>query len=113
MLLLYDNPAAWQNVTPEQMQNVIAEYVSWAQKLGQEGKLEGGQKLKDEGGRVLRLQGKQCSVVDGPYSETKEVIGGYYLIKANNYQEAVDIVKTCPHLKYGPKIEVREVDPMT
>jgi hypothetical protein len=113
MLLLYDNPAAFANVTPEQMQQVIGEYIAWAQKLGQEGKLEGGQKLKDEGGKVLRGAGKQTSVVDGPYSETKEVIGGYYLIKAKDYQDAVEIAKTCPHVKYGPKVEVREIDPMT
>ncbi len=113
LLLLYDNPAGWQNVTPEEMQKVIGEYVGWSEKLAKEGKIEGGYKLKDEGGRVVRLAGKQASVVDGPYSETKEVIGGVYLIKAKDYNEAVEIVKTCPHLKYGPKIEVREIDPMS
>ena len=113
MLLLYDNPAGWQNVTPEQMQSVIGEYVAWAEKLGKEGKLEGGQKLKDEGGKVIRLQGKQHNVVDGPYAETKEVIGGYYMIKAKDYAEAVEIAKSCPHARYGPKIEVRQIDPMT
>lgn len=113
MLLLYDDPSAFANVTPEQMQHVIGEYIAWAQKLGQEGKLEGGQKLKDEGGKVLKSAGKQVSVVDGPYSETKEIIGGYYLIKAKSYAEAVEIAKTCPHMKYGAKIDVREIDPMT
>jgi hypothetical protein len=113
LLLLYDNPAAWQNVTPEQMQKVIEEYMAWGQKLGQEGKLESGQKLKDEGGRVVRLQANQFNVVDGPYSETKEVIGGFYMIKAKDYAEAVEIAKSCPHAKYGPKIEVREVDAMS
>lgn len=113
MLLLYDNPGNWPSVTPEEMQKVIAEYIAWSDKLGKEGKIEGGHKLKDEGGRVVRLQGAKHSVVDGPYAETKEVIGGYYLIKAKDYAEAVEIAKSCPQVKYGPKIEVREVDPMS
>lgn len=112
MLLLYDNPAAFANVTPEQMQQVIQEYSAWMQKIGKEGRLVGGEKLKDEGGKVLRTEGKQVKVVDGPYSETKEVIGGYFIINAKNYNEAVEVSKTCPHMKYGAKIEVREVDPV-
>ena len=113
MLLLHDNPGAWPNVTPEEMQKIIGEYIGWSEKLAKEGKIEGGRKLKDEGGKVVRAAGKSFNVTDGPYTETKEVIGGYYLIKAKDYAEAVEIVKTCPHLKYGPKIEIREVDPMS
>ncbi len=110
MLLLYDNPSAWANVSPEDMQKVIQEYSSWAGGLAQQGKLAGGEKLRDEGGKVLRGDGKQVKVTDGPYSETKEVIGGYFTINAANYQEATDIAKTCPHVKYGPKVEIREVE---
>jgi hypothetical protein len=111
MLLLYDNPSAFANVTPEQMQQVIQEYNAWAGKLGQEGRLVGGEKLKDEGGKIIKQDGKQVKVTDGPYSETKEVIGGYFIIKADNYAQAVDISKTCPHVKYGPRIDVRQIDP--
>ena len=89
MLLLYDNPGNWPNVTPEEMQKVIAEYIAWSDKLGKEGKIEGGHKLKDEGGRVVRLQGNKHSVVDGPYTETKEVIGGYAIFEFRNKEEAV------------------------
>ena len=111
MLLLYDNPASFANVTPEQIQTIIEEYRAWAGKLGQEGRLAGGEKLKDEGGKVMRLEKAQVKVVDGPYVETKEVIGGYFIVKAANYAEAVEIAKSCPHMKYGAKMDVREVDP--
>ena len=111
MLLLYDTPTDFQGVSPEQMQQIVQEYYQWAGKLGQEGVLAGGEKLKEEGGKVLRRGKSKAEVTDGPYSETKEVVGGIFLINADNYAAAVEIAKTCPHMKYGPKIEVREIDP--
>ena len=72
----------------------------------------GGEKLKDEGGKIMRQEKNQVKVVDGPYSETKEVIGGYFIVKADSYAQAVELAKSCPHIKYGPKIEVREIDPV-
>ncbi len=48
---------------------------------------------------------------DGPFAEAKEVIGGIFTIDADSYDEAVEISKDCPHLKYGGWIEVREVEP--
>jgi hypothetical protein len=50
-------------------------------------------------------------VIDGPYSETKEIIGGYYVIEAPDYAGAVELLRDCPHLSYG-KIEVRQHDEM-
>lgn len=49
-------------------------------------------------------------MVDGPYSEAKEVIGGYFAIEAADYDEALDLCRDCPHLKYGERIELRRVD---
>jgi hypothetical protein len=60
------------------------------------------------------MRGKsQVRVTDGPYSETKEVLGGYFLIEAPNYNAAVDRARDCPSFEYGGTIEVREVDVMT
>jgi hypothetical protein len=50
--------------------------------------------------------------VDGPYAEAKEVVGGYYQIEAESYAEAIELCEDHPHLKYGGRIEVREVDRM-
>ena len=49
-------------------------------------------------------------MVDGPYTEAKEIVGGYFLIEAVDYDEAVQICRSCPHLKYGGRIELREID---
>ena len=110
ILFLYDCPADFADTTPEQMQGIIEEYSAWAQKLGAEGKHLGGQKLADEGGRILNCASGDVTVTDGPYSEAKEVIGGFMKILAPSYDEAVAIARTCPHARYGARIEVRQVD---
>jgi hypothetical protein len=110
MLLLYDNPSAAHEASPEEIQQIIQEYGAWAARMGENGCLVSGQKLKDEGGRILRQAGGRVSVVDGPFSETKEVIGGFFQIKAESYAEAVELAKSCPHVKYGVKTEVRQID---
>ncbi len=50
-------------------------------------------------------------MVDGPFAETKETIGGYYLVEAPSYAEAVEIACTCPILGAGGSVEVRELEP--
>jgi hypothetical protein len=76
ILLLHDAPDAYASLSPEQMQQVIQKYIAWGEKLRASGVLEGGQKLTDEPGRVMRTRNGQIRVTDGPYSETKEVLGG-------------------------------------
>ena len=112
MLALYDDPSSFANLGPEEIQQVIQAYNAWAENLGRQGKLAGGDKLKDGGGRVMRGAGTDLTVRDGPYSETKEILGGYFLIDADSYDEVQKLCSDCPHLKYGGTIEVRELDPM-
>lgn len=112
MLMLFDNPADYAGLTPAQMEAVVREYNEWAQKMGREGRLCGGEKLMDEGGRVL-VRGKSGpKVTDGPFSEAKEVLGGYFMINAESYDEAVEIAMSCPHVKYGASTHVRQVENM-
>jgi hypothetical protein len=108
MLLLYDDPSGWQNVSPEEMQKAIAKYMAWGQRLRDKGILAGSDKLQDNG-RVIRKSGSQIRVSDGPYAESKEVFGGYFAIEAPDYNSAVEECTDCPHLDYGGTIEVREV----
>jgi hypothetical protein len=112
MLLLHDNTAAFASVSPEQMQQVIEKYMRWGDHLKQMGVVQGGDKLTDEPGKVVRRKDGQVRVTDGPYSETKEVLGGYYLIEAATYDQAIDYARDCPHLEYGGTIEVRQIDMM-
>jgi hypothetical protein len=112
LLLLHDNPASFANVSPEQMQKVIEKYMAWGAKLRKAGIVEASNKLTNEPGRVMRSKDGQIRVTDGPYSETKEVLGGYYLIEAASYDQAIERTRDCPHLEYGGTIEVRQIDKM-
>lgn len=58
---------------------------------------------------MLRLNGSKPLVTDGPYSESKEVIGGYYTIEADDYEHAVETAKECPHVDFGT-IEIRAIE---
>ena len=110
LFLLYDNPANWAKFTPEQLQKAMAKYGVYGQKLREKKQWVAGHKLADEPGRVLRNKSGKIQATDGPYSETKEWLGGFYLIEAPNYNAAVEISRECPHLEFGGTIEVREVD---
>jgi hypothetical protein len=112
MLLLHEEPVDYSQFSPEQIQGVIAEYVAWKEKIERDGSFVGGEKLKDEGGRHLTGGNGSLRVTDGPYTEAKEVIGGYFTISAADYDEAAVIAGSCPHLKYGGRIELRETEPM-
>jgi len=111
MLLLHEQPSDFSEMSPEELQSIIGEYIAWRQKLVDEGKFEGAAKLRDEGGRIVSGANGDLRVTDGPYTEAKEVIGGYFTVSAADYDEAVNIARDCPHAKYGSRIEVREVDP--
>ena len=110
MLLLHDKTTSEMALSPEEIQAVIGEYMAWRDQLAAEGLLIGGEKLADEGGKHLKNVGGEIRVTDGPFAEVKEALGGYFAIKADDYEEAVEISKGCPHLKFGGWIELREID---
>lgn len=115
MLILHESPELMggADVSPEMIQAIIAKYTAWSGKLAASGKLLGGDKLRDnDRGRFMKQNKGEVVVTDGPFSETKEVIGGYFKIEAPSYEEAVALSRDCPHLELGGTIEVREVDPM-
>ena len=112
MLILHEEPVDFSQMSPDQIEAVIREYVAWSQKIEADGKYVGGQKLKDEGGKRLSGFSGDFRVTDGPYAEAKEVIGGFFTIAAADYDEAVEMSRDCPHLKYGGRIELREIEPV-
>ena len=112
LLLLYDRPDALPaDISPEEMQAIIQKYVRWTDKLQAAGRVVASEKLKDGEGRVLRASGGKTVVKDGPFTETKEIVGGFQLITASSYDEAVKLCSDHPHLEFGT-IEVREVEPV-
>ena len=58
---------------------------------------------------MIRSENGKTRTTDGPYSETKEILGGYYTIEAANYDEAVRLALSHPHLEHGGAIEIRQV----
>ena len=105
MLLLYDNPANWQKLGPEDMQKAIEKYMAWSKKPF----TVDSKRLAGDAGKVIRSGNGRPRAIDGPYSETKEVLGGFYLIDAANYDEAVERALGHPHVEYGGTIEVRKL----
>jgi hypothetical protein len=99
--------AGSQTMTPEQVQQALQQYFAWSDTLQREGRLIGAEELAS-GGKTVRMQGGQI-VVDGPYAETKDAIGGYYLIEAADEDEAAEIAKGCPTLNYGGFVQVRGI----
>ncbi len=110
MLLLYDDPSTFAALKPEEIETAIEKYVAWGDRLRRQGIFVGSDKLADEPGKVVRGSGRSMRVTDGPYSETKEVLGGHFTIRAASYEEAVERTRDCPHLEYGGTIEVRQID---
>ena len=105
MLLLHGDPTGWVKLSPEDMQKAIEKYMAWTKKPF----TRDSKRLADEPGRVIRSQGGKPKATDGPYSETKEILAGYYTIEAASYDEAVKLALDHPQLEYGGTVEVRQV----
>ncbi len=94
--------------SPEEMQKVLEKYMAWADKLRKEGRHRGGEELNNTGVTLKRENGR---IVDGPFTETKEAVGGYFVIEAKDYEEAKQISRECPHLAFNGVVEIREIIP--
>lgn len=106
-LLLFRGTDWGKHLSPEEMQTVMTRWMAWFDGLMQEGLAKAGQPLADTGKLVSGKNGN--SVVDGPFAESKEAIGGYFLLQVNNAEQAVKIARQCPGLDYGLTVEVRPV----
>jgi hypothetical protein len=94
--------------SPEQMQAAIKPFQDWIGGIAAQNKLVSSPTRWDAGGRVVK---QNNTVTNGPYAEIKESIGGVLLIRANDYDDAVEIAKGCPILKWGATVEVRMAIP--
>jgi len=98
----------WHNgLSPEEMQQVAGQWMAWFNRLTEQGKAIAGNPLEREGKIVSGKNGRM--VADGPFAESKEAIGGYFLLQVKSLDEAVAIAKECPGLAYGAVVEVRPV----
>jgi hypothetical protein len=104
MLLLFDREDAFHDMSPEDMQNEIGQHMAWIENLGDH--YDSGEPLLPE---AKTIKGKDILVTDGPFIESKELLGGFYIIYANSIEEATELAKGCPTLGLGGSIEVREI----
>ena len=81
--------------------------MAWFERLTAQGKVTAGAPLEKEGKTVSGKNGRVVS--DGPFAESKEAVGGYFLLQVSSFDEAVTIAQQCPGLAYGVKVEVRQV----
>jgi hypothetical protein len=108
-MLIFRNagPDTHAHLTPEQQRTLAKQWNDWYDGLARAGKVEHGRPL-GLGGRVVS-GAKGERVIDGPYAEGKEIIGGYIFLKVTDIDEATAIAKHCPGLPLGLTVEVRPV----
>lgn len=106
MLIFHGCPPADAPPSPEDMQASMAQWMAWIDKLASAGKYVAGEPLMP-GGKLIK--GNAKNVTDGPYAEGKEVVGGYFIINADSYEEAVALCEDYPDYEKGGSVQVRQV----
>ena len=109
MLLIYNDPESWVSMSEEQQGEIFGEYGSYTEELQNSGKLVAGDALQPiSTATSIRVRDGETLTTDGPFAETKEVLGGYYVIDVETLDEALEWGAKVPGSKYGT-IEVRPV----
>jgi hypothetical protein len=109
MYLFRGGDAQRAAASAEEMQQHMQKWMTWMSELGENNKLEGGEPLKGAG-KVVEDKGNV--ITDGPYSEGKEIVGGYLIVKVSDEDEAIELSKGCPVFEHGGTVEVREIAKM-
>jgi hypothetical protein len=108
ILVLRDN-GHFEGMAPEEIERVLSKYGSWRNSLRERAKLVHASKLHDDEGRVMRRADNGLVVMDGPYTESKEIFAGFFIIEADDYDAAVELARECPHFQFG-SVEIRRLD---
>lgn len=109
LLMIFDDPAAWASVPPSEMERVMETHARLRADLEQAGQWIGCERLRPGPEAItVREEGGRHVVADGPYAETKEIIGGYYLIDCPSRAEAVTWAKRLP-LRGRSTVEIRPI----
>lgn len=109
MLLIYHDEQAWNQLTAEQHEAIYLEYRQLIQKLQSEGKYLDGDQLKPATtASTVRIRDTKQIITDGPFAETREQLGGFFMIDAKDLEEAKNIAAQIPSARMG-SIEIRPV----
>lgn len=109
LLLIYDNEQRWATYSPDEAQRIMGEYGALTQSIAQSGHYKGGNQLQPiASATTVRVRNGKRQTTDGPFAETREQLGGYFLINAADLDEAIAIAERIPAAKTG-SIEVRPI----
>jgi hypothetical protein len=109
MLLIYDDPAAWGAMSEEDTRAIMGEYFAYTEELRAAGAFVAGDALQPTTTATsVRVRGDETLTTDGPFAETKEALGGYYVIDVETLDEALEWAARIPSARIGT-IEVRPV----
>ena len=109
LLLIYANEVEYAKIDPATSQKIMGEYQTFTQSIIQSGSFKAGDRLQPTStATTVRVKDGKTLTTDGPFAETREQLGGYYLIDAKDLDEAIGIAAKVPTAKHG-SIEVRPV----
>jgi hypothetical protein len=109
LLTLYSDESGWEKMTPEQQQQGVAAYGAYTQALSAAGVLKGSNRLRPSStATTLRTTNNKTQVLDGPFIDSKEQLGGYYLIEVPDLDAALSWAGKCPGVGHGV-VEVRAI----
>ncbi len=109
LLTLYADESGWDKMTPQQQQQGVAAYAAYTEALKSAGALIGSNRLRPSAtATTLRTTNGKTQVLDGPFADSKEQLGGYYLIEAADLDVAMQWAGRCPGVQHGI-VEVRAV----
>lgn len=110
LLLIYDNEQAMAAKSQEDMGAVMGEWFSYSDALQKSGKMLAGDALQPtQTATTVRVTQGKTIISDGPFAETKEQLGGYYIVNVDNLDEATEWASKMPHLPSGGSVEVRPI----
>ena len=105
-LLIYSNDTEWENLSDDEKGAIYGEYAAVSESPG----IVGGQELQGaETATTVRVQDGQALTTDGPFAETKEALGGFFLLDAQNIDDAIAMAARIPAARRGGAVEVRPV----
>jgi len=109
LCLIYENEKSWENLPPAESDTIMNEYFTFTADIQKNGKLVAGEALQPTvTATTVRVRNGKVSTTDGPFAETKEQLGGFYLIEAKDLNDAIQLAAKIPSARLGA-VEVRPV----
>ncbi|NQW16582.1 MAG: YciI family protein [Chloroflexi bacterium] len=108
-LLIYSDESTYMNLTPEEMEENMGRWFSYTNDLRESGKMLGGEALQPASTARIVRDASGAIASDGPFAETKEQLGGFYTIEADNDEEAAVWASKMPNIPDGGFVEIRQL----